>query len=60
VKNLKEWIFTRKQNIDTIHSEGYSVTKRSIDVMIIGLRKELKKYASSIKTVRGTDYRFKE
>ncbi len=56
----KGWVFTRKQIVDAIHGEGYSVTERSIDVMIVGLRKKLKNYSSSIETVRGIGYRFKE
>jgi two-component system phosphate regulon response regulator PhoB len=56
----KGWVFTRKQIVDAIHGEGYSVTERSIDVMIVGLRKKLKNYSSSIETVRGVGYRFKE
>ena len=58
--NKKGWVFTRKQIVDAIHGEGYSVTERSIDVMIVGLRKKLKKYSSAIETVRGIGYRFKE
>jgi len=56
----KGWVFTRKQIVDAIHGEGYSVTERSIDVLIVGLRKKLKNHSSSIETVRGVGYRFKE
>jgi two-component system phosphate regulon response regulator PhoB len=56
----KGWVFTRKQIVDAIHGESYSVTERSVDVMIVGLRKKLKNYASSIETVWGVGYRFKE
>jgi len=58
--NKKGWVFTRKQIVDAVHGEGYCVTERSIDVMIVGLRKKLKNYSSSIETVRGIGYRFKE
>ncbi len=56
----KGWVFTRGQIVDAIHGENYAVTERSIDVIIVGLRKKLKNYASNIETVRGVGYRFKE
>ncbi len=56
----KGWVFTRNQIVDAIHGENYAVTERSIDVIIVGLRKKLKNYASHIETVRGVGYRFKE
>lgn len=56
----KGWVFTRGQIVDAIHGENYAVTERSIDVIIVGLRKKLKGYASCIETVRGVGYRFKE
>ncbi|MCD4718720.1 MAG: response regulator transcription factor [Desulfobacula sp.] len=55
----KGWVFTRGQIVDAIHGEDYAVTQRSIDVIIVGLRKKLKNYASFIETVRGVGYRFK-
>jgi len=54
------WVFTRNQIVDAIRGENYAVTQRSIDVIIVGLRKKLKNYASAIETVRGVGYRFKE
>lgn len=56
----KGWVFTRGQIMDAIHGENYAVTERSIDVIIVGLRKKMKHYASHIETVRGVGYRFKE
>ncbi|MCG8685499.1 MAG: response regulator transcription factor [Desulfobacterales bacterium] len=56
----KGWVFTRGQIVDAIHGENYAVTERSIDVIIVGLRKKLGTYASCIETVRGVGYRFKE
>ncbi|MFH2060568.1 MAG: response regulator transcription factor [Pseudomonadota bacterium] len=56
----KGWVFTRGQIVDVIHGENYAVTERSVDVIIVGLRKKLKSYASLIETVRGVGYRFKE
>ncbi len=56
----KGWVFTRGQIVDAIRGENYAVTERSIDVVIVGLRKKLKHYAEVIETVRGVGYRFKE
>lgn len=56
----KGWVFTRGQIMDAIHGENYAVTERSIDVIIVGLRKKLKSHAAWIETVRGVGYRFKE
>jgi len=56
----KGWVFTRGQIVDAIRGENYAVTERSVDVIITGLRKKLKKYAFVIETVRGVGYRFKD
>ncbi len=56
----KGWVFTRNQIVDAIHGEDYAVTERSVDVIVVGLRKKLKSCASLIETVRGVGYRFKE
>lgn len=56
----KGWVFTRGQIMDAIHGENYAVTERSVDVIIVGLRKKLKTHAACIETVRGVGYRFKE
>jgi two-component system phosphate regulon response regulator PhoB len=56
----KGWVFTRSQIVNAIRGENYAVTERSIDVIIVGLRKKLKHHASMIETVRGVGYRFKE
>ncbi|NOX34484.1 MAG: response regulator [Deltaproteobacteria bacterium] len=56
----KGWVFTRGQIVDAIRGENYAVTERSIDVIIVGLRKKMKNYAFAIETVRGVGYRFKE
>ncbi|MCM2285260.1 MAG: response regulator transcription factor [Desulfobacula sp.] len=58
--NKKGWVFTRGQIVDAIRGENYAVTERSIDVVIVGLRKKLKHYAEVIETVRGVGYRFRE
>ncbi len=54
------WVLTRYQIIDEIKGEDYEVTDRSVDVLMVGLRKKLDNYGSYIETVRGVGYRFKE
>ncbi len=54
----KGWVFTRGQLIDAIHGANYAVTERSIDVVVVGLRKKLKSYGEKIKTVRGIGYKY--
>ena len=56
----KGWVFTRGQLVDSIHGENYAVTERSIDVIVVGLRKKMGNHGSLIETVRGIGYRFKE
>ena len=54
------WVFTRDQLIDAVKGENYIVTDRSIDVIIVGLRKKLGEGTKYIETVRGMGYRFCE
>jgi len=54
------WVFTRRQIVDTIRGQGYAVTDRAVDVLVVGLRKKLGDYAKMIETVRGVGYRFQE
>lgn len=54
------WVFTRCQIVDAIRGDGYSVTERSVDFQVVGLRKKLAGAAGRIETVRGVGYRFKE
>ena len=53
------WVFNRIQLIDAIRGDGYIVTDRIIDVVIVSLRKKLKDYGEFIETIRGVGYRFK-
>ncbi|PIE03737.1 MAG: DNA-binding response regulator [Acidobacteria bacterium] len=57
------WVFTRNQIVDAIRGEDYAVTQRSVDVLVVGLRKKLRKAdengACYIETVRGVGYRLK-
>ena len=50
-------VFSRYQIVDAVHGEDYSVTDRSVDVLIVGLRKKLGKHSDLIETVRGVGYR---
>lgn len=54
------WVFTRSQIVDGVRGDNYPVTDRSVDVQIVGLRKNLGKCGSYIETVRGAGYRIKE
>ncbi len=56
----KGWVFTRYQIIDAIKSDEHCVTDRTVDVLLVGLRKKLMEFSSHIETVRGVGYRFKE
>lgn len=54
------WVLTRYQIVEAIRGADYSVTDRSVDFQIAGLRKKLGSSASYIETVRGVGYKFKE
>lgn len=54
------WVFTRNKIIDQVRNDNYPVTDRSVDVVIVGLRKKLGDNGSLIETVRGVGYRFVE
>ncbi len=54
------WVFTRYQIVDGVRGDNYPVTDRSVDVLIVGLRKKLGPHGRTIETVRGVGYRFKE
>ncbi len=54
------WVFTRNQIIDEVHGIGYAVTDRSVDVLVVGLRKKIGACGELIETVRGIGYRVKE
>ncbi len=51
-------VFTRNQIIDEIRGENYPVTDRSVDFLIVGLRKKLGDAGKLITTVRGVGYCF--
>jgi two-component system phosphate regulon response regulator PhoB len=54
------WVFTRTQIVDAVRGDNYSVTDRSVDVQMVGLRKKLGPYGKYLETVRGVGYRFRE
>jgi two-component system, OmpR family, alkaline phosphatase synthesis response regulator PhoP len=54
------WVFTRTQIVDAVRGDNYSVTDRSVDVQMVGLRKKLGHYGKYLETVRGVGYRFRE
>jgi two-component system alkaline phosphatase synthesis response regulator PhoP len=54
------WAFSRSQIVDKVRGYNYSVTDRSVDVQIVGLRRKLGHYGRIIETVRGVGYRFKD
>ena len=53
-------VFSRYQIVDTVHGSDYPVTDRSVDVLLVGLRKKLGPFGDTIETVRGVGYRMKE
>lgn len=53
-------VFTRSQVIAGVRGHDYPVTDRAVDVHVLGLRRKLGASGSSIETVRGIGYRFKE
>ena len=53
------WVFTRDQIVGAVHDQEYAVTDRSVDVMIVGLRRKLGVSGQYIETVRGVGYRMK-
>ncbi|MFC1770947.1 response regulator [Candidatus Margulisiibacteriota bacterium] len=58
--NQPGWVFSRYQIVEAIHGNDYVVTDRTIDVLIVSLRKKLDDYAKYLETVRGVGYKFKE
>jgi two-component system alkaline phosphatase synthesis response regulator PhoP len=54
------WVFSRYQIVEGVRGDGYSVTDRAVDVMIVGIRRKLGEAGLFIETVRGVGYKFKE
>ena len=53
-------VFTRRQIIDAAHETDVSISERSVDVQIVGLRRKIGSAGRYIETVRGVGYRMKE
>lgn len=53
-------VFTRAQLVDAVHGTDYNVTDRSVDVLVVGVRRKLGSIGKYIETVRGVGYRFRE
>lgn len=58
--NRPGWVYTRNQIVCAVHGDDYPVTNRSVDVMVLGLRRKLGDSGKLIQTVRGVGYRFAE
>lgn len=54
------WVFTRGQIVSAVRTDNYPVTERSVDVIIVGVRKKLGICGSCIETVRGVGYKFRD
>lgn len=54
------WVYTRAQIVKAVHGDDYPVTERSVDVMVLSLRRKLGEPGRYIETVRGVGYRFAE
>jgi DNA-binding response OmpR family regulator len=52
-------VLTRDQLISVVQGDGISVTGRTIDTHVFGLRKKLDACSDSIETIRGVGYRVK-
>lgn len=52
-------VYTRAKIIDSVQDEEKSVTERTVDVQLVGLRKKLGDWAAHIETIRGVGYRVK-
>lgn len=53
-------VFSRKAIVDAIRGKDFSITERSVDFQIVGLRRKLGPYKKLIETVRGSGYRYNE
>lgn len=52
-------VYTRSQIIDAMQDEEKTVTERTVDVQLVGLRRKLGAWAAHIETIRGVGYRVK-
>ena len=52
-------VFSRDRIVDAIHGPDYAVTDRSVDVLVVSLRRKLGAHSGLVETVRGVGYRFR-
>ena len=50
-------VYTRPQILNAIQSEDKDVTDRTVDTLMVGLRRKLGEWASHVETIRGIGYR---
>lgn len=50
-------VYTRPQILDAIQGEDKGVTDRTVDTLMVGLRRKLGEWAAHIETIRGIGYR---
>jgi DNA-binding response OmpR family regulator len=53
-------VFQRNTIIEKINGIDYYATERSVDVLVVGLRKKLGEFKKYLETVRGVGYRFSD
>lgn len=53
-----EEVLQRQEIVNVLHGDNFQVTSRSIDFLMVGLRKKLGPAKTYIQTVRGVGYRF--
>jgi two-component system phosphate regulon response regulator PhoB len=54
------WVYSRAQIVEAVRGDDCLSTERSVDVHIVGLRRQLGAYGAHIETVRGAGYRYRE
>lgn len=54
------WVISRESIIEQIRGKGYPCTRRSVDVLIVGIRRKLGPLGDRIRTIRGIGYRYQE
>lgn len=54
------FVFIREEIIRTVHGPDYAVSKRSVDVLILGIRKKHPTLEKMVHTVRGVGYKLRE
>ena len=50
-------VYTRQQIISRIQREEKDVTDRTVDTLMVGLRRKLGEWAGHVETIRGIGYR---